>query len=156
MPPVKEPYLKSLLQVATAALVTPTLCSEDSAPQQRLKTKWCFILSRTPSTQQALHCLSSESQPCTCYFDLAEMQLKDSCNSGCLSLTSCLELKQESPTLPLNSPFPPRRLCEYTKQARLTGETGVILLLSSCSYMGDKLSQNYPLQAIGFSKQVWI
>lgn len=28
-------------QVATAAPVTPTLCSEDSAPQQRLKTKWC-------------------------------------------------------------------------------------------------------------------
>lgn len=101
----------SLLHVATAAPVTPTLCSEDSAPQQRLKTKVCF------QERQALHRLSSESQPHTCYFELAEAQLKDSCISGCLSLASCLELKQESFTLPLGSPFPPRRLCEYTKQA---------------------------------------
>lgn len=68
-------------------------------------------------------------------------------------------------TLPQGSPFPPRRLCKYTKQAAgqrapLTRETEVILVLSSRLYVGDMFSplmaQNYSFQVTGFSKQVRI
>lgn len=111
MPPVKESCHESLARSHSCSSDTHTVLRGQRSTAKTENKIVCF------QERQALHRLSSESQPHTCYFELAEAQLKDSCISGCLSLASCLELKQESFTLPLGSPFPPRRLCEYTKQA---------------------------------------
>lgn len=95
MHPVTEPCLGSLASSHSCSM-TPTPCSEGSAPQQRLKTKWCV----SPFGDRQAHSSAARAgwgpHPHTCRLDLAEAQVRDSCVSGGLSLASCLELRQES------------------------------------------------------------
>lgn len=155
MPPVKEPYLESLVSSHSRSGDTHTVLR---GQRSTAKPENKMVFHPFKNAKHTADTVQPELGISTCYVDLAETQGQ---LRPWLPLTHQLsELKQEPPTLPLDSPFPPRRLCQYTKQARSTGATGVILRLSPCSYMGNKLAlliaQNYPFQATGFSKQVRI
>lgn len=104
----------------------------------------CFILSRTPSTQQALHRLSSESHPIPV---ILTWQKRNSRTAASLAAFHSPAVWSSSKNL---SPFH-WILLFHTGGSRLTKETGVILLLS-CLCTGNVFSllmaRNYSFQAI--------